>query len=372
MTERTDDKDVTPHPISFYAKQIRSSLPADIFAPVRNRLLWLAFHVAVAGFGIYAVARGWGGWGLAPVWSLLIGHAFAGFAFVGHETLHGAVVRNRVLRHLIGWLCFMPIALSPRLWVVWHNKVHHGHTMDEKIDPDAFPTLAAWKASPALRAVDQLSVGSGRLAGIFMLLFGFSGQSGQMLLSWGRKEGRASGAMSQRNWRLALLESLLAVAIWTALAVAVGPLKFIFAYLIPLGVVNMIVISYILTNHSLSPLGEVNDPLLNSLSVTAPGPFNWLHLHFGLHVEHHLFPSMSSANAHLVRDQLKARWPERYQIMPLFRALALLWKTPRVYASPTVLIDPNTGKQVPTLHAGLVDRVEDAPPPSLPLVAAST
>jgi len=367
VTEPTEPKGVTPYPISFYAKQVRSSLPADIFAPVRNRLLWLAFHVAVATLGIYAIWRGWGGWGLAPVWSLLIGHAFAGFAFVGHETLHGAVVRNRLLRHAIGWLCFMPVALSPRLWVVWHNKVHHGHTMDEKIDPDAFPTLAAWKSSAGIRAVDHLSVGSGRWAGIFMLIFGFSGQSAQMLLSWAPK----SGQMSKRAWRLALAESLVAVALWTGLAVAIGPLKFIFAYLIPLAVVNLVVISYILTNHSLSPLGEVNDPLLNSLSVTAPWPFPLLHLDFGLHVEHHLFPSMSSAKAHLVRDQLKARWPERYQSMPLFRALALLWRTPRVYASPTVLIDPVTGKKVPTLHAGLTDTVENAPPPSLPLVAAT-
>ena len=91
--------------------------------------------------------------------------------------------------------------------------------------------------------------------------------------------------------------------------------------MLPLVIGNLIVISYILTNHSLSPLTEINDPLVNSLSVTLPRVFEKLHLNFGLHVEHHLFPSMSSHYAPLVRDELVRRWPERYQSLPLFTAL---------------------------------------------------
>ena len=67
-------------------------------------------------------------WAALPI-SLAIGHSFAGCAFVGHELLHGSVVRGRRARLTIGWLCFLPFTLSPRLWVAWHNEVHHGTTM---------------------------------------------------------------------------------------------------------------------------------------------------------------------------------------------------------------------------------------------------
>src|SRR6185503_820052 len=104
-------------------------------------------------------------------------------------------------------------------------------------------------------------------------------------------------------------------AVWRAVLALVGPAHFVFAFMLPLVVANAIVISYILTNHSLSPMNEVNDPLFNSLSVECSPIVNLLHLNFGLHVEHHLFPSMSSAYAPHVRDALRAQFPDLYQSM---------------------------------------------------------
>ena len=90
---------------------------------------------------------------------------------------------------------------------------------------------------------------------------------------------------------------------------------------------------------TLSPLTTVNDPLVNSLSVTAPRWVEWLTMGFGHHVEHHLFPWMSARHAPLVRDLIRARWPERYQAMPLWRALLAVHRTGRVYTSATTLSD---------------------------------
>lgn len=339
---------MTLQPLSYYAHAIRPSLPARAFTTVPSRLAWLLLHVATAVAGIVALWCGWGGLWAAPLYALAIGHAFAGCAFVGHETMHGAVVRSRAARQWIGWLCFLPFTMSPRLWVAWHNKTHHGNTMSEVNDPDAYPTLAAYRKSKVTRVADFFSFGRSRPAGLATLALGFTGQSSQMLLRW----APSSDAMSTRERRLAILETLLGIAVWAALAVAIGPLKFLFAFGLPLLIGNFIVISYILTNHSLSPLTEVNDPLVNSLTVTVPRIVDRLHLNFGLHVEHHLFPSMSSAYAPLVRAELQARWPERYQSMPLVRALARLAVTPRVYASPTRLYDPLTGAEAATLLPG--------------------
>jgi fatty acid desaturase len=99
----------------------------------------------------------------------------------------------------------------------------------------------------------------------------------------------------------------------------------------------------------LSPLTEINDPLLNSLSVSAPRFIEKMHLDFGLHVEHHIFPALSSAYAPLVRDAILERWPERYQSMPIWRALQLLFSTPRVYEDAVTLIDPRDGRRYSTL-----------------------
>jgi fatty acid desaturase len=139
------------------------------------------------------------------------------------------------------------------------------------------------------------------------------------------------------------------VGIWVSLGLAIGPRAFLYAFALPLVMANVVVISYILTNHSLSPLTEVNDPLVNSLSVTAHPIIEKLHLNFGLHVEHHLFPSMSSRHAPLVRDLLVARWPERYQSLPLFTALRRLYATPRVYRTDTTLVDPLSGREADTI-----------------------
>ena len=48
-------------------------------------------------------------------------------AFLGHEVLHGAVVRGRLPVRLLGFICMLPFTLSPTLWTNWHNRVHHNN-----------------------------------------------------------------------------------------------------------------------------------------------------------------------------------------------------------------------------------------------------
>ena len=195
---------------------MRPSLPANAFAPVRSRLAWLALHLAVIAAGIVALWCRVGGYWAAPLYALVIGHSFAGAAFVGHETMHGAVVRNRAARGVVGWLSFFPFMLSPRLWVAWHNKTHHAHTMDEANDPDCFPSLASYEKSRVLQIADRVSFARDRRWGWLTLCLGFTGQSTQMLWRW----SRTAEAMTRRQRRLAILESALGWALWAGGAVA--------------------------------------------------------------------------------------------------------------------------------------------------------
>lgn len=332
-------------PVSYYVRELKPSLPASAFEPARSRLLWLPIHVAVITLGIVSLAAGWVPWLWAGGISLLIGASFAGLTFLGHETLHGATVRGRRVRQLVGGVCFSPFAISPRLWVAWHNRVHHSHTNHAGKDPDAYPTLAEYRASPGVALVtDHLGPGGGRLNGVLSLLVGFSIQSGHMLWS-----AKTLGLLCPRQHRRALLESGAVAAAWLALGVGIGWPAWLFGCLLPLLVANTIVMGFILTNHSLSPLSKVNDPLFNSLSVTLPGWLEQLTLRFGFHVEHHLFPWMSSRHAPLVRSLILARWPERYQSMPIVRALLALHRSGRVYTTDTTLADMRDGTETSTL-----------------------
>ncbi|HWZ89289.1 MAG TPA: fatty acid desaturase, partial [Polyangiaceae bacterium] len=193
-------------------------------------------------------------------------------------------------------------------------------------------------------ATDYGSPGRGRLRGALSLLIGFTVQSTHMLVVAGRR-----GYLSRREHTRAIAETLFGVLLWSVLALVIGPLPFLFAFGLPLVVSNCIVMAFILTNHSLSPLTGVNDTLANSLSVTTPRFVSWLTLGFGFHVEHHLFAAMSTRHAPEVRDALRARFPEQYQSMPLLRALLALHQSARVYKDDTTLIDPRSGREWPAL-----------------------
>lgn len=341
--------------ISHYARALKPELPAQASAPARSRLWWLPAHVAVISAGITSLAAGWVPWFLAAGVSLVIGASFAGLTFLAHETLHGAVVRGRALRTWVGRVCFLPFMIAPRFWIGWHNRVHHGNTNSPGLDPDAYPTLEEYKARRATRIVtDHLGPGGNRINGALSHLIGFSIQSGHMLTS-----ARKLGILSAREQRLALLESGVMAGLWCALGIGIGWSAFLFAFVLPLLVANAIVMGFILTNHSLSPHTTVNDPLINSLSVTAPRWVEWLTMGFGFHVEHHLFPWMSARHAPALRELIRARWPERYQSMPLWRALVALHGSGRVYTTSTTLADMSAGKSWDALlpRAAAVRRV---------------
>jgi fatty acid desaturase len=334
-------------PQSSYVRELRTELPAKVFEPARSRLALVAAHLAIITMSALAISMHWIPWPLAPVFSLLIGVAFAGLTFIAHETVHGGIVRGHTARHVIAWIGFSLFTVSPRLWAAWHDRVHHANA-NRAADPDVYPTLAEYHASRRVRlAVDAFAMGGRRWRGALSLLLGFTVQSAHQLVSALR-----TGLLKPRAFVFALAETLAGIAVWVLVGVTIGFVPFLFVFVIPLLIANAIVMAFILTNHSLSPRVEINDPLVSGLSVTAPRWIEWVTLQFGYHVEHHLFPAMSSRHARRVRDLLRERWPERYKSMPLRAALRELHRTARVYKDAVTLIDPHTRQEYPTLMPG--------------------
>ena len=90
----------------------------------------------------------------------------------------------------------------------------------------------------------------------------------------------------------------------------------------------------------LRPQMDNNHPVDNSMSVRAWRWIDPLHFHFSHHVEHHLFPKMGSDQAPKVRAWLQQEMPERYVCPSHVKAVAMLYKTPRVYQDANTLVDP--------------------------------
>jgi fatty acid desaturase len=328
-----------------YVRELRAELPVEAFHPATSRLAWIPTHLAVITMATVAIALGWVPWFVVPILSLVIGASFAGLTFIAHEAIHGGICRNRAARMVIGWIGFLPFTISPRLWASWHDRVHHANA-NLVDDPDVYPTLAEYRESGRIRFfVNAFSLGGGRWRGGLSLILGFTVQAAHQLIV-------APRFMKRREHNRAIAETVASIAVWAVVAALVGFVPFLFVYVVPLLVANAIVMSFILTNHNLSPRVAINDPLISGLSVTAPRWVEWATLGFGYHVEHHLFPAMSTRHARSVRTLLRRLWPERYQSMTLRSALMRLHQTARVYKDDVTLIDPRTGREYATLMPG--------------------
>jgi fatty acid desaturase len=351
---------------SHYARELHGLLPPEASKPAISRLalvpMWLAIDAAV----ILAVATGWLPWFLWPVAAVVLGISYSGLTFVAHEALHGGIVRGRTIPQVIGFLGFLPFLVSPQLWTAWHNRAHHAHTNVPE-DPDAYPTLEEYRSHAGARfAVDAFSLGGRRWRGVLSLILGFTVQSAHQLITAGKHK-----MLTPRQHRRAIVEAALAFAVWATLAAVVGFVPFLFVFVAPLLIANACVMMFILTNHSLSPRTAINDPLVSGLSVTTSRLLDRITIGFGYHVEHHLFPAMSTRHAPAVRALVMQKWPERYKSMPLVAALRALHRTGRVYKDDVTLCDPRTGGEFPTLMPGTPILATDEPSPLRALAAAA-
>jgi fatty acid desaturase len=262
--------------------------------------------------------------------------------------MHHALVKHRWVEKLVGTVGFAPYCLSPTLWSVWHNQAHHGNTGKPVADPDGYGTLRFWQKSAVVRALETIAPGSGYPRSAVFLFVWFSIHAFLVLVFHSQR----NGYYARVSRRVVYGETAAMVGFWVGVLVLVGPGAFVFVYVLPVLVANAVVMSYIATNHFLNPLTEVNDPLANTLSVTGPRWLEALHLQFGYHVEHHLFPTASGRHARRVRAALVRLYGDRYLRLPHGQALRLLYTRPKVHDTHDTLIDPRTGARFHTLAPG--------------------
>ena len=308
------------------------------------RLLWFFGNLALAIGGLTAI-KYVDAWAAKLVFGLALGWAYGSLGFFSHELLHGSILKSRWWQEKLGILVLAPFYISPTFWKYWHNVLHHGNTQAIISDPDAFPTLKIYKHSRFMQFMYPFTPGSRhfRSALYFFFWFSFHTFVAQFYLRFRNK------IYDKLNHKKVSIEIGIQVLFWSVIYYWMGPSNWIWCFLLPLAVQNYFIMSYIATNHNLSPLTKVNDPLINSLTVTNHPALEFLQFNFGYHIEHHIFPTMNPVHAKTVHALIKSHFPGEVKVMPKLEAIKRLYKTARVYKNPTTLMNPETGATYPTL-----------------------
>jgi fatty acid desaturase len=324
--------------LGFYRQALSKNLSPEIMKPNPARLGWYALSAFLSVGSYFMIVQ------LSPAWpiklglGLLIGFCNGLLAFITHELSHGSIIKNQKMRDFLSFFGTLPFLIAPTYWKFSHNRLHHGKTQKLIEDPDAFPTLRLFQYSRFMKFMFPYTPGSGhkRSFAYFFFWFSFHNFAAQTSL---RFKNRAFDPM---NHRRVTFEFCTQIAILVGMLAYAGPSNWLWVLVLPMAVQNYLLMSYISTNHNLSPLTSVNDPLANSLSVSNHPIFEFLTFNFGYHVEHHIFPTVNGKHVKAVHHELVKQFPQSYKIMPKSKAMKALYNTPRIYKNSRELVHPHT------------------------------
>lgn len=116
--------------------------------PTLKGLAYVARDFALYGLVVAAllVTNTW--WLLIPLW-ILAGLTVAGLFVLGHDAAHGALFQSKRLNRMVARAAMLPAAHVREAWDLGHNRIHHGHTVQQGMDFVWHPTtLEEWEAMP--------------------------------------------------------------------------------------------------------------------------------------------------------------------------------------------------------------------------------
>ena len=267
---------------------------------------------------------------------VLAGHAIAILFTVGHDACHGSFTASPRLNRWIGRLVLVPTLHAASLWVLGHNRIHHGSTnlrgRDYVWEPMSPADYAA--ASPLRRWFYRL----------------YRSRLGSMpyyvIEMWWKKNFVPIAPEARANWRehvfdTAFLIAAAALHLWAILAIgdAWMPdrspwLVFVAAWLVPFAVWNwfMGLIIYSHHTHPLVPWFErenewdyLASQVLGTVHVQLPWPWRWLDNNIMEHNAHHALPVVPMYNLPAAQRRIRAAFPDihfLYLSAPAFCRLA--------------------------------------------------
>ncbi len=334
-----------------YIKKLRPLMPADAFSPVRHTVWILLINLAILslGWGIASYLDQWNPYywiGFLPL-SLIMGNSVVVVLFSTHDMLHSKSVKNPRLRYLLSFLGLSMLWMPPTLWKAVHNREHHNKTNSIN-DPDRNyletqpKTWGKWiqhqfapskDVNPVLLIIGLAHSWSiHALRNLTSVVFFNDGLAQYPPVAF---------QVTGRERRAIALEWVLLIGLHASIIAFLdfSPLKLLLSYFLPIWIGHSVVMFYVYTNHMMCQMTEVNDPLINSVSLRVPKIFDLLHLNFSYHTEHHVFPNMNPDYYPLLQDTLQQEYPGRLNLLDVMDAWSILMKTPRHYQNDTTFVD---------------------------------
>ncbi len=292
---------------------------------------------------------------LSVLMSLGLGLVYASLGMFTHDFLHGTIweprsVLGKAISKAMSFFGMFILGLSPELWKVWHNRVHHYRTNEPGADPDSFGLWSEFQKLPMNELILKRAPGNPHWLAWIYLPLNFSNQA--MTVTWYFLFSSKDPAFKKANRSWILGETFLIYAIWIATFLYFGFAVGFLVLMLPSMIANLILSAYILTQHTICPLTDSNDPLENTLGVSTHPVIEAIHFNFSHHVEHHYFPEMNAHHYPELRALLMKNFPNDYRILPLWKAVHLLLTTPRVYLDHHTLYDPKTGLKKNVVQTG--------------------
>jgi fatty acid desaturase len=334
-----------------YRKLLSKHLPEESFKTDTLHMIHYLFSFLILLVGIYTILHT-EILVVKLITSIVVGISLSSLTFILHDLMHGSILKSRRLMYLVGLTIGIFNMFPPLFWQRVHN-LHHARTGDLD-DPDRCYIKEEAPKTLVQRVTYRFRVSKDSFVPIVSLILfstGFfwyfmgtmSGVYNKDFDKSGRKKYERINRLFKGKAALVLLmELVLILSFQTILffAVAKNFYNYFFISLLPIGIAHFVAMTYIHTNHFLSPLtGNVDDPLLNSLSLKDFRFSDKVFSNFSYHVEHHIFPAMPSSQYPKVRKLLLQFYPERLQVIPIIDAIKLLFKTPRIYGDFTHLVD---------------------------------
>jgi fatty acid desaturase len=236
---------------------------------------------------------------------LLSGAALNANILLVHEGMHGVLLSRRGPNRWMGVFFGLSVLMSFTAYQIQHLR-HHAF-LGKPGDPDEYNNYArpGWK----LWALHCVRIAFGSILYIFFI----------PALSWRKaKSGEKARMLQEYGLLLALLAALLGVAPSWILIQAWG---------LPLLVVNFMMNSRGLTQHSLA---EPRDAFLASRNIRSGAFVRFFLLQENYHLAHHLYPHVPSYRLHALNELLKDRYPREVSGPGFFwfvtRFFGALWR----------------------------------------------
>jgi fatty acid desaturase len=310
-------------------------------------LFLFAIYGPIVAFCGYEMIAKYLPWYTNLILAIIAGLSMGGLMLLGHEISHRTVIKSKKLIWILSTLCMAQYGMTGTVWDRWHNRLHHTHTQVPFEDPDSWGYEKLYQFSRYLRMAFKVSPGSNKIGSIFFLFIYFSWQSFMSVFLHPKVLTTVAEKCISRLFYVSIYTA------WIGITLYLGLDKFVLLFLIPLAFSNLTMMMYISTNHFISrinPLEGPNDTLVNTLSVSVPKWMDFLHLNISHHVEHHLFPYVSSHYYPKIKEIVMENYPTKYKCLPLLVALKRVYSTPRFYSNTYTLIHPETKKTVPTIQ----------------------